>query len=122
MEANMSEPLVSQLQAVLASIHQQIGRLEQRKGAIEQVLATYDPAAVTISNGEAGLSSIEMARLVLADYGSPLGTAEIRRRIQRKFGVMPASSLQQMLYMRAARNQTFFNAHKKYGLIEWKTK
>lgn len=121
----MRTDLISELGSEMADIDRQLLVLKERRDAIERVLATYRDSTVRSLEYHAdttSLSTIEMARQVLEANGSPMGTAAIRRAIQRKFGAMPASSLQQMLYMRAAQGKVFYNDNKKYGLLSWKTK
>jgi hypothetical protein len=119
----MSQPLVQQLEAELATVNHQLSLLQARREGILKVLDTYGGEVDTESStGRPDLSTIAMARQVLEAHGSPMGTAEIRRAIQRKFATVPASSLQQMLYMRARDAKIFYNEDKKYGLLDWKRK
>jgi hypothetical protein len=117
----MPQALVHQLEAELAIINHQLSLLQARRDGILKVLDTYEGKGDTESSISApDLSTIEMARQVLKDHGSPLGTADIRRAIQRKFATVAAPSLQQMLYMRARDGKIFYNEQKKYGLLSWK--
>lgn len=117
----MTQPLVQQLEAELATINHQLSLLHARRDGILKVLDTYEGKGLSESSVSApDISTIEMARQVLEEHGSPLGTADVRRAIQRKFATVPASSLQQMLYMRARDGKIFYNADKKYGLLSWR--
>lgn len=118
----MSGSLIQQLEAELGAINRQIAVLEERRGGIEKVLATYEPGQHKAEDGSRDLSTIEMARQVVEQNGVPMGPSDIRRAIQRRFGVVPASSLQQMLYIRASNKKIFFNEDKKYGLLAWRKK
>lgn len=119
----MSQTLVLQLEAELATINHQLSLLQARRDGILKVLDTFGGKSDSeLSTSDTGLSTIEMARQVLEEHGSPMGTADIRRAIQRKFTTVPASSLQQMLYMRARDGKIFYNEQKKYGLVDWKRK
>jgi hypothetical protein len=113
--------IVQQLEAELATVNHQLSLLQARREGILKVLDTYGGKVDTESSpARPDLSTIEMARQVLETHRSPMGTAEIRRAIQRKFATVPASSLQQMLYMRARDGKLFYNEQKKYGLLSWK--
>jgi hypothetical protein len=118
----MSEVLVNQLATELDSIEREIAILEERRDGIQKLLATYSPSASQAKSDHRNLPTIQLAQKVLEMNGAPMSTADIRRVIQRTFGVVPASSLQQMLYMRALRKRIFFNENKKYGLLAWKGK
>jgi hypothetical protein len=118
----MPESLVNQLTIELGNIDREIALLRERRDGIQKLLATYDPSSTANQDEYRDLPTIQLAVKVLEKNGAPMATAEIRRMIQRTFGVAPASSLQQMLYMRAMARKIFFNENKKYGLLAWKVK
>jgi hypothetical protein len=118
----MSESLISQLHAELKKIELEIEVLQTRRNGVEKLLATYSSHSAAPINESADLPTIQLAQRVLEKNGSPMATADIRRAIQRTFGTTPASSLQQMLYIRAQNKKVFYNENKKYGLLVWKGK
>ena len=117
----MTASIVQKLEEELGNVNREIAMLEERRQGIRSLLATYT-GQESQNDAAQDMPTIQMAREVLAERGVPMATAEIRRGIQRKFNAVPASSLQQMLYTRAAQGKTFFNENKKYGLLIWKAK
>lgn len=118
----MSETLVNRLNAELGVIDREIAVLKERREGIQRLLATYSSSASPTASEHHDVPTIQLAQKVLEKSGIPMSTADIRRMIQKTFGVVPAPSLQQMLYMRALRGKIFFNENKKYGLLAWKGK
>lgn len=118
----MSESLINQLHDELKKIEHEIEVLQTRRNGVEELLATYSSHSVVPRNESADLPTIQLAQQVLEKNGAPMATADIRRAIQRNFGTTAASSLQQMLYIRAQNKKVFYNEDKKYGLLAWKGK
>jgi hypothetical protein len=118
----MTYSIVEQLGAELERVNHDLAVLEQRRDGIRKLIGSYTGQPTTARHEVQEIPTIQMAQQVLEEHGEPMATAEIRRAIQRKFNVVPASSLQQMLYMRARNKKTFFNENKKYGLLVWRMK
>ena len=114
----MEQELVQQLFSERQAIDAEIQKLEKRRAAIDVLLGEEDVVNV-ITNKD--MTTIEMARAILEEQGSPMGAAEIRKAIVQKFGRNPAPSLQQMLYGRAAKNKLVYNEGGKYGLLKWRS-
>jgi len=120
------------LRKELQQIDHRIEELKQRRQAIENLLRAYHGG-----NGSAGnskllgmpalamaepLSTLDMAQKVLEKHGE-MKAEDIMEAIRLEFGVKPAHTLPQMLYIRARAKKRFYrNAEGKFGLAEKRRK
>jgi hypothetical protein len=126
------QDLTSILRRELQQIDHRIDELKQRKQAIENLLRAYQG-----KNGSAGsskllrmpsvsvaepLSTLDMAQKVLGKYGE-MKAEDIMEAIRQEFGVKPAHTLPQMLYIRARAKKRFYrNAKGRFGVIDKRRK
>jgi len=116
------------LRKELQQIDQRIGDLRQRKQAIENLLRAYQGGNGHAVNSKLlrmptplmaePLSTLDMAQKVLAKHGE-MRAEDIMEAIRQEFGVKPAHTLPQMLYIRARAKKRFYrNAQGRFGLLE----
>lgn len=117
----MSE-LVNALECELNDVEAQLRTLNERRLAIRNLLQTYDGAASLQGQTGVSMTTIGMAESILEDRKAEMGATEIGREIRKRFGIKPASSLQQMLYGRANKGKKFYRNSGKYGLLRWRAK
>ena len=122
--------LTALLRKELQQIDKRIQQLDQRRQAIENLLRAYragDGGAINpkllhmpgplISEP---LSTLDMAQRVLEKHGE-MKAEDIMEAIRHEFGVKPAHTLPQMLYIRARAKKRFYRTtNGKFGLIEAK--
>lgn len=127
----MPENLTEILHQELAQIEQRKAELEQRRQAILNLLKAYQ--AGKASNGARNakllampgtihepLSTLDMAQRVIEKHG-PMKAEQIMEAIREEFGIKPAHTLPQMLYIRSRAKKRFYrSADGKFGLIEKK--
>ena len=120
--------LTALLRRELHQIDQRIRELGQRKQAIENLLRAYHSGDSSVVNSKLlrmpplvmaePLSTLDMAQRVLEKHGD-MKAEDIMEAIRRDFGVKPAHTLPQMLYIRARAKKRFFrNSDGKFGLME----
>lgn len=123
-----------ELTALLRKEVQQIDRrileLERRKQAIENVLRAYHSGSGSAVNSKLlrmpspvvtePLSTLDMAERVLEKHGE-MKAEDIMEAIRQQFGVKPAHTLPQMLYIRARAKKRFYRtSNGKFGLLDAK--
>lgn len=122
--------LTALLRKEVQQIDRRIQELEQRKQALENVLRAY-----RAGNGHPigskllrmpgplvaePLSTLDMAQRVLEKQGE-MKAEDIMEAIRQEFGVKPAHTLPQMLYIRARAKKRFYRtANGKFGLLDTK--
>jgi len=116
------------LRKELHQIDERIQELGQRKQAIENLLRAYRQGNGPVANSKLlrmpgpavaePLSTLDMAQRVLEKHGE-MKAEDIMEAIRQEFGVKPAHTLPQMLYIRARAKKRFFrNSNGKFGLLE----
>jgi len=125
----MPENLTQLLRSELAQIEQRTQELQRRKQAILNLLQTYEglrsrnngvkgKLLPMPSSAERSLSTLDMAQRVIEKHGE-MKAEEIMEAIRQEFGVKPAHTLPQMLYIRARSKKRFYrNSSGKFGLVE----
>jgi hypothetical protein len=122
--------LTALLRKELQQIDKRIQELGQRKQAIENVLRAYQTGAgagpsskllnmpsLVISEP---LSTLDMAERVLEKNGE-MKAEDIMEAIRQDYGIKPAHTLPQMLYIRARAKKRFYRSSAgKFGLMESK--
>lgn len=127
----MPENLTEILRHELNQIEQRMQELEQRRQAILNLLKAYHSGR-TVSAGRTGkllampsaiqdhLSTLDMAGKVIKKRG-PMKAEQIMEAIREEFGIKPAHTLPQMLYIRSRAKKRFYRgADGKFGVIEKK--
>jgi len=120
--------LTALLRKELQQIEQRIRELGQRKQALENLLRAYRPGSGPMMNSKLlhmpsitvaePLSTLDMAQRVLERQGE-MKAEDIMEAIRQEFGVKPAHTLPQMLYIRARSKKRFYRtADGRFGLIE----
>jgi hypothetical protein len=120
--------LTALLRKELQQIDRKILELSQRKQAIENLLRAYRGATGNGSQAKllhmppAGisepLSTLDMAQRVIEKQGE-MKAEDIMEAIRLEFGVKPAHTLPQMLYIRARAKKRFYRgSNGKFGLLE----
>jgi hypothetical protein len=126
----MPESLTELLREELAQIEQRLQDLQQRREAILNLLQAYSrnnrpksargkliPMTTTLQEQ---LSTLDMAQQVIEKHG-PMKPEEIMDSIRQQFGVKPAHTLPQMLYIRSRDRKRFYRGSDgRFGLIERK--
>ena len=121
--------LTAILRKELQQIDQRLQELGQRRQAIENLLRAYR------GNGNQAqskllhmprlamaepLSTLDMAQRVLEKHGE-MKAEDIMEAIRQEFGIKPAHTLPQMLYIRARAKKRFYRkANGRFGLVEGK--
>ena len=126
----MPENLTNLLRQEIAELEKHIQEFTTRKQAILQVLNTYqgglrDAKAgkgkllpMRSAFGSEELSTLDMAQRVIDKHGE-MKAEQIMEAIRQEFGVKPAHSLPQMLYIRARAKKRFYRSPGgKFGLLE----
>lgn len=120
--------LTALLRKELQQIEHRIQELGRRKEAIENVLRAYRAGngnsasskllhmpRITIAEP---LSTLDMAQRVIEKHGE-MKAEDIMEAIRQEFGVKPAHTLPQMLYIRARAKKRFYRtSHGRFGLVE----
>jgi len=120
--------LTALLRKELQQIDHRIQELGQQKQAIENLLRTYrseggqtvDSKLLHMPRVKVAepLSTLDMAQRVLEQRGE-MKAEDVMEAIRQDFGVKPAHTLPQMLYIRARSKKRFFRtADGRFGLIE----
>jgi hypothetical protein len=126
--STLPEGLHSQLSAQLQQLDEErrqlterMAHLDTRRNALISMLSCYgdEEAALRASPEGSGLSSLEMARVVLGNAGRPLPMAAIYERIQGTYGIAAKKTLKDMLWKRS-RTRNIFTRYKDgtIGLVE----
>jgi HB1, ASXL, restriction endonuclease HTH domain len=126
----MPESLTDLVRQELAQIEQKMQQLEQRRQAILSLLRVYgrltqsaaaNGKLLDISSAVAEpISTLDMAQQVIEKRG-PMKAEDIMEAIRQDFGVKPAHTLAQMLYIRSRAKKRFYRgADGRFGLIEKK--
>jgi hypothetical protein len=100
---------------------EKLSQLDTRRNAIISMLTAYGEGEEYQRDSPegSGLSSIEMARVVLCNAGRPLSIADIYDRIQGTYGIPAVKTLKDMLWKRARSRKIFFkNEDGTIGLME----
>jgi len=118
------------LRKELHQIDQRIQQLNQRRQAIQNLLRAYQAgagagrlAASKLLHMPAPaiaepLSTLDMAERVLEKHGE-MKAEDIMEAIRQDYGVKPAHTLPQMLYIRARTRKRFYRSSEgKFGLVE----
>ncbi|MGZ4814252.1 MAG: hypothetical protein ACXVZV_02510 [Terriglobales bacterium] len=124
--------LTSLLRRELQQIDQRIDELRQRKQAIENLLRAYQGGNGTVRDAKLlrmppltmaePLSTLDMAQKVLEKHGE-MKAEDIMEAIRQDFGVKPAHTLPQMLYIRARAKKRFYRSPEgRFGLVEKRRK
>lgn len=120
--------LTALLRKELQQIDRRIHDLTQRRQAIENLLRAYRSSNGSIPDSKLlhmpplslaeHLSTLDMAQRVLEKHGE-MKAEDIMEAIRQEFGVKPAHTLPQMLYIRARAKKRFYrNANGRFGLVE----
>lgn len=122
----MPDNLTEVLRRELNNVDTQLQELSKRKEAMENLLSSYSEGAQTSSKvlhmpkaakQSAPSSTLDMAQQVLEKHGE-MKAEELMEAIRQEFGVRPAHTLPQMLYIRArARKRFYRTAEGKFGVI-----
>jgi len=116
------------LRKELQQIDQRIQEMGQRKQAIENLLRAYRAGNGHVLNSKLlrmpapvvpePLSTLDMAQQVLEKHGE-MKAEDIMEAIRQEFGVKPAHTLPQMLYIRARAKKRFYrNSKGRFGVLE----
>lgn len=122
--------LTALLRKELQQIDKRIQQLGQRRQAIENLLRAYrasdgGPINPKLLEMPGSLvteipSTLDMARRVLEKHGE-MKAEDIMEAIRQEFGIKPAHTLPQMLYIRARAKKRFYRTNNgKFGLMEAK--
>ncbi len=122
--------LTALLRKELQQIDRRIQELGQRKQAIENVLRAYRPGNSSAISSKLlrmpgpvvaePLSTLDMAQRVLEKHGE-LKAEDIMEAIRQEFGIKPAHTLPQMLYIRARAKKRFYRTGSgRFGLLDAK--
>ncbi len=122
--------LTALLRKEVQQIDKRIRELDQRRQAIENVLRAYHAGNTHGSNSKLlrmpspviaePLSTLDMAQRVMEKHGE-MKAEDIMEAIRQEFGVKPAHTLPQMLYIRARAKKRFYrSSNGKFGLLEAK--
>jgi hypothetical protein len=126
----MPESLTELLREELTQVDQRLQDLQQRREAILNLLQAYGsnnrsarergkviPMTAALQDQ---LSTLDMAQQVIKKHG-PMKPEEIMDAIRKQFGVKPAYTLPQMLYIRSRDKKRFYRGPDgRFGLIEHK--
>ena len=120
------------LRKELTQIDQRMQELSKRKHAIEHVLRAYQAGGAHLPSSKLlrmpslaitePLSTLDMAERVLEKNGE-MKAEDIMEAIRQDYGIKPAHTLPQMLYIRARAKKRFYrSAEGKFGLLDRKRK
>jgi HB1, ASXL, restriction endonuclease HTH domain len=121
----MPESLTEILRRELNHLETQLGELSKRKEALESLLDSYagggkSPKVLHMpapGKKTAPSSTLDMAEQVLDKHGE-MKAEELMEAIREEFGVRPAHTLPQMLYIRARAKKRFYRTNDgKFGVI-----
>jgi hypothetical protein len=127
----MPENLTEILRHELTQVEQRRQELEQRRQAILNLLKAYHSGRGASAGRTAKLlampnaikdhlSTLDMAQRVIAKRG-PMKAEEIMEAIREEFGIKPAHTLPQMLYIRSRAKKRFYRTSEgRFGLIDKK--
>ncbi|HWR16541.1 MAG TPA: hypothetical protein VN577_17080 [Terriglobales bacterium] len=124
----MAQNLTDVLRRELNDIHKRMEQLTRRQQAIQHLLKTYSAAGnrrggtlVSMPMAvENQLSTLDMAERMIEKHGE-MKAEEIMEAIRQEFGVKPAHTLPQMLYIRARAKKRFYRSPEgKFGIVEKK--
>jgi hypothetical protein len=126
----MPENLTEILRHELTQIEQRMQELEQRRQAIVNLLKAYHSGRgasvrtaklLAMPNAiQEPLSTLDMAERVIQKRG-PMKAEQIMEAIREEFGIKPAHTLPQMLYIRSRAKKRFYrSAEGKFGIVEKK--
>jgi hypothetical protein len=104
--------------------------LEQRRQAILNLLKAYHSGRGNVAGKakllampnavQEPLSTLDMAQRVIEKHG-PMKAEQIMEAIREEFGIKPAHTLPQMLYIRSRAKKRFYRSPEgKFGLMEKK--
>ena len=124
----MSQNLTELLRSELSQIDRRIQELTQRRRAIQNLLTAYHAGgnvggkmkilrmpAVEIAEP---LSTLDMAQRVIEKRGE-MKAEDIMEAIRQEFGVKPAHTLPQMLYIRARAKKRFYRSPEgRFGVVD----
>jgi len=121
--------LTALLRKELQQIDERIQELGRRKQAIENLLRSYRPGNAPVSSKllrmpgptvAEPLSTLDMAQRVIEKHGE-MKAEDIMESIRQDFGVKPAHTLPQMLYIRARAKKRFYrSSNGRFGMLESK--
>jgi len=122
----MPENLTEILRHELAQIEQRMGDLEQRRQAILNLMKAYHGKGLNNvrkakllampNTVQEPLSTLDMAQRVIEKHG-PMKAEQIMEAIRQEFGIKPAHTLPQMLYIRSRTKKRFYRGNDgKFGL------
>lgn len=126
----MPENLTDALRRELLAIEKKVQELANRKRAIENLLHTYRGGSKAARHADVlpmpaldpALSTLDLAERVLQKYGE-MKADQIMEAIRSDFGIKPAHTLPQMLYMRARTKKRFYRSVTgKFGLVDGRKK
>jgi hypothetical protein len=127
----MAENLSVLLRRELNQIEHRAQELEKRRQAILNLLRTYGGAGggghtfkllSMPDKAQEPLSTLDMAQSVIEKHG-PMKAEQIMDAIRQDFGIKPAHTLPQMLYIRSRAKKRFYRGSDgRFGLIENKKK
>ena len=121
----MPDNLTEILRRELDNVDTQLQELSKRKEAMENLLSSYSEGGKSSkvlhmpkpSKQNAPSSTLDMAQQVLEKHGE-MKAEELMEAIRQEFGVRPAHTLPQMLYIRARAKKRFYRtADGKFGVI-----
>ena len=126
----MPENLTEILRHELTQIEQRMQELEQRRQAIVNLLKAYHSGRgvtgrtaklLAMPNAiQEPLSTLDMAERVIQKRG-PMKAEQIMEAIREEYGIKPAHTLPQMLYIRSRAKKRFYrSAEGKFGTVEKK--
>ncbi len=120
--------LTSLLRKELQQIEHRLQELGQRKQAIENLLRAYRSGSGMMGSSKLlhmppimvaePLSTLDMAQRVLEKRGE-MKAEDIMEAIRQEFGVKPAHTLPQMLYIRARSKKRFYRTvDGRFGVVD----
>jgi HB1, ASXL, restriction endonuclease HTH domain len=122
----MPDNLAEVLRRELNNVDAQLEELSKRKQAMEDLLNSYSEGAGRESKvlhmpkqgkQPAPSSTLDMAQQILEKHGE-MKAEELMEAIRQEFGVRPAHTLPQMLYIRARAKKRFYRTSDgKFGVI-----
>ena len=126
----MPENLTALLRQELNQLEQRAQELEKRRQAILNLLRTYGGGGGAAGQAfkvlpmpdraQEPLSTLDMAERVIEKHG-PMKAEQIMEAIRQEFGIKPAHTLPQMLYIRSRAKKRFYRGSDgKFGLLESK--
>ncbi len=130
----MAERLTDLLLKELRQLEARIKEISIRKQAVQNLLNAYQsgqipgapmkvpPAAVSMFGTDNSLSTLDMAQQVIEKHGE-MKADRIMELIREEFGVRPAHTLPQMLYIRSRAKKRFYRTPEgKFGIIHSSSK